>query len=301
MDMLIWLNGEVFPATRAMVPALDRGFLFGESVYETFRTYEGFPWLFLEHFTRLIQSARSLDIPISMQPEQLWNACLELASRFSGPVYQRIVVTGGISDIVLEPSEPRHGNIILYCKPFQPFDEENYRKGARITLAGTRRNPVTSLNPKIKSCNLLNNIFAYREAVQNHTVEALMLNQQGWVAEGASSNVFIVGKDGIVRTPHLDVGILEGVTRRFILWLCDRFHIEHREDFLKPEDLFEAEECFVTSSLKAVMPVTYINNKSIGKGSVGPITRQFMTWYEEEVACYVSRVRENGGQPVSWL
>ena len=301
MTQLVWLNGRILPAEQAAVPVLDRGFLFGESVYETFRTYGRYPWLFLEHMERLEQSTRALEIPLPATAEELWQACLELAARIEGDAYQRIMVTGGPSDIVLDPNEPRRPNLLIFAKPFTPYPEIHYTEGARIVFTRTRRNPSLALNPRIKSCNLLNNIFAFREAVQEGAVEAVMLNTEGWVAEGASSNIFIIQRDGRLMTPHLDVGLLEGVTRRFVLWLARRYDLPCREEWLQPEDVLRAEECFLTSSLKGIMPVTRVNGHVIGDGRIGPMTRQLMEWYANEVEAYVQRVWEFGERPVSWL
>lgn len=300
-NIYVWKEGEIHPAHEASVPVLDRGFLFGESVYETFRTYDGYPFLFLEHYDRLIQSTQSLAIPFQYSSEALWKACRDLSGRFEDELYLRIMVTGGVSDIVLEPDSERRPSVLIFAKPFAPYPPSFFTEGVEVAIVETRRNPTFSLNPRIKSCNLLNNILAFREAKARGGIEAIMLNYEGWVAEGASSNIFIVDRQGVIRTPDLRVGILEGVTRRFILWLCDRFDISVEEAYLKKEDIYEAKECFITSSLKGVMPVTRVDGQLIGDGRPGPITVQLMGWYDTTIIDYVERCRAMGNMPVRWL
>ncbi len=299
--VFVWFEGEIHPASEARIPVLDRGFLFGESVYETFRTYDGYPWLFLEHYDRLTQSTAALYLPLARSAEELWDACRSLAERFDDEIYLRIMVTGGESDIVLEPEHERRPSVLIFAKPFEHYPRDYFEQGVAVAIVTTRRNPAFSLNPRIKSCNLLNNIFAYREAREQGAVEAIMLNYEGWVAEGASSNIFIVDQNGTLKTPHLDVGILEGVTRRFIFWLGQRFDISIEEAYLKREDILKAEECFITSSLKGVMPVATVDGQPIHDGRPGPITRQLMGWYDAMVMDYVERCRTLGGRPVRWL
>jgi len=296
----VWINGQTVAGSQATVPVWDRGFLFGESVYETFRTYEGVPWLFVEHYERLVRSAERLCIRVPYSMAELWTACLRLAEAYRPQeAYLRIVVTGGVSDIVLEPPHERMPNVVIIGKVFRPFPTAWYEAGASVVIARVRRNPAFALDPRIKSCNLLNNILAYRDAAQAGAAEAIMLNYEGWVAEGASSNVFIVNARGVLQTPSLDVGLLEGVTRRFVLQLCRQRAIPVEEARLSVEDLWQAREVFVTSSLKGILPVTSVDGRPVGDGAVGPVTRQLMRWYDEAIRAYVERVRA-GGTPLPY-
>ncbi len=300
-EATVWINGTYFPADEARVSVFDRGFIFGESVYETFRTYDGIPWLFLEHYHRLLRSANYLRIQVPYTADELWTVCRSLADRYaSGPAYIRIIVTGGVGDIVLEPKAPRVPTVIIIGKPFTPFPEEWYTRGVRIALVPIRRNPAFSLDPSVKSSNLLNNVYAYRAAVQAGGVEGLMLNYADWVAECASSNIFLVMADGTVRTPALDVGILDGVTRRLVIQLLHRYGIRVEETHIPVDDLYAAREVFMTSSLKGVVPVVQIDAHTVGSGQVGLLTHQVMQWYGEAIRAYVDRVRQED-RPVAWL
>ncbi len=299
-SVTVWVNGQTVSGAQATVPVFDRGFLFGESVYETFRTYGGVPWLFVEHYERLVRSAERLCIRVPYSMPELWEACLGLAEAYRPQeTYLRIIVTGGVSDIVLEPPHERVPNVVVIGKVFQPFPAAWYETGAPVVIARVRRNPAFALDPRIKSCNLLNNILAYRDAAQAGAAEAIMLNYEGWVAEGTSSNVFIVNARGVLQTPALDVGLLEGVTRRFVLQLCRQRAIPVEETRLSVEDFGRAREAFVTSSLKGILPVTAVDGRPVGDGAVGPVTRQLMRWYDEAIRTYVERVRA-GGTPVPY-
>jgi branched-chain amino acid aminotransferase len=295
---VVWMNGQILSGAQATVPVWDRGFLFGESVYETFRTYEGIPWLFVEHYERLVRSADQLSIRVPYSMAELWEACLRLAEVYRPQeAYLRIIVTGGLSDVVLEPPHERKPNVVILGKVFQAFPALWYETGAPVVIARVRRNPAFALDPRIKSSNLLNNILAYRDAVRAGAAEAIMLNYEGWVAEGASSNVFIVNARGVLQTPSLDVGLLEGVTRRWVLQICRQRAIPVEETRFALEDLRQAREVFVTSSLKGILPVTSIDGQPVGNGTVGPVTRQLMEWYDEAVRAYVERVRSDGVPP----
>ncbi len=299
--ILVWMNGEFYSAEKARIPVLDRGFLFGESVYETFRTFHGYPWLFVEHHERLEQSTSALHIPLLYSVQTFWEVVKEGASRISDDVYIRIMVTGGVSDIKLEPETPREPNTLIFFKPFPSYPDSVFTQGVKVTLSATRRNPIFSLDPRIKSCNLLNNIFAYRESVAQGALEPIMLNYEGWVAEGASSNIFIIDNTGMIRTPPLDVGILEGVTRRFVLYLCRRFALPYKEERFKADELFNAREVFITSSLKGIMPVTMVDHHRIGDGHVGPVTKYLMELEKNEIQAYIERLKQSDSEPIRWL
>src|SRR6185503_8326491 len=157
---------------------------------------------------------------------------------------------------------------VIVAKPFEPFPERNYTEGVAVVIASIRRNHPRALDPAIKSCNLLNNILAVREAQARDAVEAILLNDLGQVAEGASSNVFAV-KDGAVTTPPLDAGILPGITRDVVLELGRKKNLEMREDTLRAADIVQADELFLTSSTREVCPITTVDGQRIGTGRPG--------------------------------
>src|SRR6185295_2492255 len=220
MSFYASVNGEITPAEEARVSVLDNGFTFGDSVYETLRTYGGRPFHLDRHLLRLRDSAGVLAIPLPLGDA-------ELGERVEGPT------------------------VVVVVKPYEAPPPALYQEGALAIVSSVRRNHRLALDPAIKCCNLLNNILAVREAQAQGALEPIMLNQEGDVAEGASANVFVV-KDGGLRTPPLEAGILPGVTRGVVLALARDLGVRAREETVRVPELVEADELFFTSTLKEV-------------------------------------------------
>ncbi len=272
MKGLFSRNGRVLPYRRAMVSALDRGFLYGDSAYETLRSYEGQPFLFREHWRRLRASCAQLGIsfPWKRDAQEAFVVGLLKRARLKS-AHVRIIVTRGEGAIRMAPERGLRPNLLYYVQLFTPLPASLYRRGAAVALVSLRRNPIESLDPRIKSSNLLNNVLASIQAGRRRALEALMLNSAGDLVEGASSNLFLV-RHGAVLTPPLSEGLLGGITRAIVFRIARREKIEIRERVLGERALRHCDEAFITSTLKEILPVRSCNGRLLGNGRPGPVT-----------------------------
>jgi branched-chain amino acid aminotransferase len=278
------VNGEIAPAEEARVSVLDNGFTFGDSVYETLRTYGGRPFRLDRHLQRLRASAVRLGIEVSLGDVDLRRWLSDLLARAANPEsYVRLIVTRGQGDISYNFDRVKGPTVVMVVKPFQAYPDRHYRDGVDVILSSIRRNHPQSLDPAIKSCNLLNNILAVREAQARGATEALLLNHAGEVAEGASTNVFVV-RTGAVVTPPLDAGILAGITREVVLELGRGLGLPVREEPLPVADLWGTDEAFLTSSTRELVPVRTVDRRAIAGGKPGPITLRLLSAFREEAA-----------------
>ena len=270
------VNGEITPAEQARVSVLDNGFTFGDAVYETLRTYGGRPFHLDRHLERLRRSAQRLAITIAAGDGALTRDLDALLARAANPEsYIRIIVSRGVGDISYHFERVAGPTIVMVVKPLAPFPSVHYTEGVPVILSSVRRNHPRALDPAIKSCNLINNILAVQEAQAKGAFEPIMLNEIGEIAESASANVFMV-KDGTLLTPPLDAGILPGVTRRVVLELARGLALPLREEPIAVKDLLAADEMFITSTLKEVLPVAAIDGRPVGSGRPGPVTLRLL-------------------------
>jgi branched-chain amino acid aminotransferase len=281
--MLVYVDGHFKPRKKALVSVFDHGFLYGDGIYETMRAYEGYLFLVKKHLSRLKKSAQSISLRLPMPLDQIENALNEtLKVNNLREAYVRIQISRGIGEIGLDPALCPSPTMVIVAKPFHDYPEAQYQKGVSVALVRTRRNHPLALPPSIKGTNFLNNILAKIESIKAGAYEAVMLNWEGYVAEGTISNVFMV-KKGVLYTPGLETGILEGVTRDLVLRLARRKGIPVRETFLKPNQLRAADECFITNTTMEIMPVTSIDRKRVGSGMPGPVTAVLGQAYRNEV------------------
>jgi branched-chain amino acid aminotransferase len=202
-----------------------------------------------------------------------------LLARAANPEsYIRIIVSRGVGEISYRFDRVKGPTIVMAARAYEPFADAQYRDGIAAILSSVRRNSPRALDPAMKSCNLINNILAVREAQAKGAAEPIMLNEAGEVAEGASSNVFVVER-GTLLTPPLEAGILPGVTRELVLEIAAAEKVPAREEMLDVERLLAADEAFVTSTLKELMPIATIDGKRIGKGRAGPVTTRLLEAY----------------------
>jgi branched-chain amino acid aminotransferase len=269
------VNGEITPAEEARVSVLDNGFTFGDAVYETLRTYGGRPFHLDRHLERLRRSAERLAIPTPAGDALARDLDALLARAANPESYIRIIVTRGRGDISYHFDRVKGPTVVMVVKPYAPLPAASYTAGIAIILSSVRRNSPQALDPAIKSCNLLNNILAMREAQAKDAFEAILLNEMGEIAETAGANVFMV-KDGTVLTPPLDAGILPGVTRQLVLDLAPGLALTVREEPVSVKDLLAADEVFITSTLKEVLPVATIDGRPVGAGGPGPVTLRLL-------------------------
>jgi branched-chain amino acid aminotransferase len=279
MQQVVNINGRILPAAEATISVFDRGFLFGDSIYETLRTYNRKPFLIEQHLQRLENSARMLFMDLPMSTNQIAEQVIRaIGASSNNECYVRIIVSRGAGNkIGLDINLSKKAICVVIVVPLEPPAREYYEQGVRISVVSIRRNDVAALNPKIKSSNLLNNVLAYVHAKQQKAFEGILCNSAGNIAEGTGSNLFMV-RDGKVKTPPPDAGLLEGVTRALTIDLAFKERLQVQEANFTPEELLQSDECFITSTTKEILPVSAIDDK---KFSVvpGSITMKLMKAY----------------------
>lgn len=281
--MLIYLNDKLVPKENAVVSVFDHGFLYGDGIYETLRVYDGLIFKLDDHLARLECSARFIQLTLPFDREG-FRAVLEetLAANGLRDAFVRMMITRGPGDIGLDPALCPKPTFVVFAKPFEEYPAHLYENGVAVGIVKTRRNLAEALNPAIKSTNFLNNILAKIEAISLGVYEGIMLNHAGYVAEGTICNIFKV-KDGVVHTAPLSAGILEGVTRRLVLDVASGSGITARETLFTLDELYAADECFITNTTMEVMPVSKVDGRQIGSGVPGPLTKQLRQLYRQEV------------------
>jgi branched-chain amino acid aminotransferase len=293
------VNGTITPLEDARISILDRGFLYGDSVYEVFRTYSGVPLFCHEHFDRMENSARLVHMTIAQPREEMLNEMRRTAAAAAVPkdqdIYVRWHVTRGSGALDLVPSRDLKSSYVIIVKEVPKWNPEFYSNGMRLAVTHVRRNPVESLSPDIKSGNYLNNILGVAEAVELGADDCLMLNPSGLVTEASNSNVFFV-IDGRLVTPDAQSGVLRGITKSAIARLGSEIGCPLHETKLRAEEIVKTVECFVTSATREVMPVIGVRLTSgewrqFPPGG-GEVTRRVARAYKESVSRYV---RENSG------
>jgi branched-chain amino acid aminotransferase len=288
--MYVFLNGRVVKESDACISVYDHGFLYGDGIYETMRSYEGIVFMLDRHIARLGHSASLIKLALP-GGEFLRDAVREtMESNGLSDAYVRITVSRGRGPIGLDPGLCKEPTVVVIAKEFREYPAEYYEKGTELILAKTRRNLVEALDPGIKSLNFLNNILAKAEAVERGAYEAVMLNKDGYIAEGTVSNIFFVS-NGRLCTPSREVGILEGITREVVISAAKADGIEVKEGRFRPEDIFSADEVFLTNTTGEIMPVSKLEHASF---RVGEITRRLHELYSAEVTRYIEQAKRSG-------
>ncbi|HXV59199.1 MAG TPA: aminotransferase class IV [Vicinamibacteria bacterium] len=283
--MSIRVNVDGMPGDEAarLISPLDQGFLFGASVYEAVRTYDGRPFLLERHLKRLRESAAALDIVFDTDDGELAKRIDDTLQAASNPESQiRIVVSAGVGRIDYGAGSTSKPTVVIVVRPLPDFPDTLYRDGADAVFVTIMRAAPGNLSPRIKSSNLLNNVMALRQAHARGAYEALMLNSAGEVAEGSMSNVFIA-KGGAIRTPPLDAGILEGITRELVFEIANESRLELEEATFLPDELLAADEVFITASARQIVPIVRVDGVTIGGGRPGPLTRRLILLYRDKV------------------
>ncbi|NLX56360.1 MAG: branched-chain-amino-acid transaminase [Planctomycetaceae bacterium] len=276
MPLQVYINGQLVDKDKANVSVFDHGFLFGDGIFEGMRSYGGKVFRLDEHLRRLWDSAKSIWLEIPISREEMAEAVNETLKRNNiQDGYIRLIVTRGQGTLGLDAHLCTNPQVIIITDHVALYPAEYYEKGLEIVTASTLRNNPAALNPQIKSLNYLNNIQAKIEAHHAGCVEALMLNQKGEVAEATGDNIFVVIRRTLV-TPPTDAGILQGVTRGAVMELAVEAGIPVREAALTRHDVYVADECFLTGSAAEVIPVVKVDDRVIGDGRPGPITRDLL-------------------------
>ena len=281
--MYIFLNDRIVPASEANVSVYDHGFLYGDGIYETMRAYDGIVFMLRRHLGRLGRSASLIRLRLP-EGRFIEDAVHEtLAANGLSDAYVRITFSRGKGPIGLDPDLCGDPTFVVIAERFREYPAACYEKGMKIVFAQTRRNLRDAIDPRIKSLNFLNNILAKIEAKDRCADEAVMLNSQGFLTEGTVCNIFFVGH-GILCTPSVEAGILDGITRDIVIGLAKREGMKVEEGMFRPNDLLWAEEVFFTNTTAEVMPVGLAEGVAF---EVGKITRTLRTLYREEVEVYM--------------
>lgn len=289
------VNGEVTPLEDARISILDRGFLYGDSVYEVFRTYDGVPLFCHEHFDRLDNSARLIAMNVSQSRKEMLDEMRRTAAAANVPrgqdIYVRWHITRGTGALDLIPAADLRSGFVIIVKEVPKWKPEFYSRGMRLAITRVRRNPVEALSPDIKSGNYLNNILGVAEAVKTSADDCLMLNPSGIVTEASNSNVLFM-IDGRLVTPSVESGVLRGITKGAIGRLSSAYGFKLIEREIKAAELENATECFVTSATREVMPVVGIRledgrNRDFPPGG-GEMTHLVAQAYKDFVRKYVA-------------
>ena len=274
MSQQIYINGEYFSKDDAKISVYDHGLLYGDGVFEGMRIYSGKVFRLQQHLIRLWESALSIGLQIPMTIEKMTddvNECVAKNGLDEG--YIRLVVTRGSGALGLDPYKCSDPQVICIVDSITLYPDELYQNGLELVTAATIRNHPAALSARVKSLNYLNNIMAKMEGLKAGCVEALMLNHKGEVAECTGDNIFIV-KNGLLMTPPVEAGILEGITRNAVLELADELGIDAIETALTRHDIYVADECFLTGSAAEVIAAVKLDDRVIGDGKPGPITNQ---------------------------
>ena len=269
----ISINGEFVKKENATVNVYDHGLLYGDGVFEGMRVYNSKVFEHERHTARLYDSARSIMLEIPIPPAEMMDRVNATVARHGGEeAYIRSLVTRGPGSLGLDPRGcvPQ---IIIIVDSIRLYPAELYQKGLEIVTASSIRNHPQALNPRIKSLNYLNNIMAKMEGIRAGCLEALMLNHKGEVAECTGDNIFIL-KGGVLKTPPLDAGVLDGITRKVVMELAEEAGVPLAELAMSRHDVYTAEECFLTGTAAEVIPVVKVDGRVVGDGKPGPITQQ---------------------------
>lgn len=293
--MFVYLNDKLVPSADARVSVFDHGFLYGDGIYETMRVYDGVIFLLGEHLKRLRRSASLIGLAITRSDDDIKRALYEtLIANTLNDAYVRLTISRGAGEIGLDPDLCKEPTFIVIAQKYKNYPRSYYEEGISLKIASVRRNLKEALDPQIKSLNFLNNILAKIEAVKAGANEAIMLNAAGYLAEGTISNIFFL-KSGVLHTPSIGCGILDGITRALVLELAVRNSIPVREGEFGPDELSGGSEVFITNSTMEVMPVSRVDGLHFKAGEAAAL---LLAKYRKEVNGYVREKKEEA--PSLW-
>lgn len=294
------VDGVITPTGEARVPVLDRGFLYGDSIYEVFRTYEGVPLLYHEHWARFGNSAALIRMTNTLSLDELGRQIRATVAATGAAdagvdVYVRYALTRGEGPVDLYPAPDLKPRLVIIVREVPRWNESFYTGGVTLAVVGTRRNPLNALNPNIKGGNYMNNVLGVIEARKLGADDCLMLNADGLVTEASNSNVFFV-IDGELVTPGGDAGNLRGLTKTALHTACAAHGLVSSERDIHADELHKASECFITSATREVMPVASLRLADGGSVGLPPgggeLTRRAGQYYREFVRQYVNAHRD---------
>ncbi|EZH66841.1 branched-chain amino acid aminotransferase [Bacillaceae bacterium JMAK1] len=279
----IFMNGEFVRKHDAKVSVYDHGFLYGDGVFEGIRTYDNNVYKLKEHLIRLFESARSIMMEIPYSLDEMTEIVVNTVQKNElENAYIRVVVSRGVGNLGLDPRSCGTPQVIVIAEELALFPKELYKTGIEIVSVATRRNRPDVLSPKVKSLNYLNNILVKIEANLAGVPEALMLNDEGYVAEGSGDNIFIV-KNGVLFTPPGYVGALEGITRQAIIDIADDLMYTVKEQPFTRHDVYTADEVFLTGTAAEVIAVVKVDGRVISDGKPGQETIRLTEAFREKI------------------
>jgi branched-chain amino acid aminotransferase len=282
-EQWVYVNGEYVLKDDAKVSVYDHGFLYGDGVFEGIRVYNGNVYRLEEHLQRLYESAQSIMLNIPHTKEELTNIIVEtLQKNKYRDAYIRLVVSRGKGNLGLDPFTCGKPGVIVITEQLALFPKKLYETGLEIITVASRRNRPDVLSPKVKSLNYLNNILVKIEASLAGVSEALMLNDQGYVAEGSADNVFIV-KGNTIKTPPGYLGALEGITRNAIVEIANELGYKMVEEPFTRHDVYVADEVFLTGTAAEVIAVVKVDGRVIGNGAPGEHTNKLLDAFRKKV------------------
>ena len=275
----VWIDGVLQPAQEARVSVFDRGFLYGDSAFEVMRTYDRRPFREAAHLARLRRSCERLLIALRQSDQQLSEIVASTITASGLPeCYVRVMVTRGVGPMNIDLAQATTPSVLVFALPLTPLAASVYASGIAVGLSRASRATDGTRAVGAKTSNYLGSVMALHEVKQRGAQEALILGPSGEVIEGATSNVFVV-RAGELITPPIDAGILAGITRQTVLELAAEQALPVRETQLHPSDLYQADEVFITSTVREVVPVVRVDDKLIGDGKPGPISARVLAAY----------------------
>ncbi len=274
-QLQIWLGNELVPVEEARISVFDHGLLYGDGVFEGIRIYNGKIFKEAEHIKRTYESAKAIRLQVPMTPAQISNAMYQTmaANDITGDGYIRLVVTRGVGLLGISIKHTAQPTLFIIADKIALYPSEVYVRGLRCIVSSIARNHPNTTSPRVKSLNYLNNILAKAEAHDAGADEAIMLTTDGHVCECTGDNIFLV-RNGEIFTPPTSEGILEGITRNVVMELARKRGINVQEKILIRHDLYVADECFGSGTAAEIVPITQIENRPVGDGQPGPITRK---------------------------
>lgn len=284
MALKIWLDGELVDEAAAKISVFDHGLLYGDGVFEGIRFYNGRVFRLAEHIERLFDSAHAILLKMFWSPEDVASAvCETIAANGLEDGYVRLVVTRGSGGLGLNPYLCETPSMFIIASSIALYPEEHYEKGLSMVTCSSRRPTPGALSPQVKSLNYLNNVMAKVEALKAGAVEGLMLNEQGFAAECTGDNIFIV-KKGRILTPPVSDGALDGITRGVIFELAAELGVAIEEKTLTRYDIYTSDECFLTGTAAEVIPVVALDERPIGNGAPGELSRRMIAAFRRLTA-----------------
>lgn len=279
--MQVYIDGKWYPKEEAKVSVFDHGFLYGDGVFEGIRAYNGRVWKLTEHLDRLYASAKAIWLQMPIPWAEMEEVVLESLRRNNlKDAYIRLVVSRGYGDLGLDPRKCEKPTVVCIADKISLYPEAVYTEGMKVISVSTRRNPVDTLSPQIKTLNYMTGIMAKISAITLGYPEVIMLNQNGYVTEGTGDNIFMV-KGGKIITPPAYLGILPGITRNSVIEMARDLGYTVEEGVFTLFDVYTADELFLTGTAAEVIPVVSADSREIGNGKPGEITGRLIARFRE--------------------